>query len=193
MIEGLSRSGEDYTVAIDCLKARYNRPRLIHQTHVKCIVDFPSLKDGNGKELCKLHDTIQQHLCALSCMGQEPSAFFIISINELKLDTNTMFEWQRHSQSHIDVPHYNELLEFIDHRAQASESITPVTLRKGGKDEQKLPKHCPSFPCPTITTCVSCKTEKHPLCICRMFKELPHDQKIAFLKTNKLCLNFLTS
>ena len=30
VIEGLSRSGERYTEAIDCLKAQYNRPRLIH-------------------------------------------------------------------------------------------------------------------------------------------------------------------
>ena len=35
--------------------------------------------------------------------------------------------------------------------------------------------------------------EKHPLYICRVFKELPHDQKIALLITNKFCLNCLTS
>ena len=35
-IEGLSRSGDHYHhEAIDCLKARYNRPRLIHRAHVR--------------------------------------------------------------------------------------------------------------------------------------------------------------
>ena len=34
IIEGLSRSGEYYDEAVDCLKSRYDRPRLIHQTHV---------------------------------------------------------------------------------------------------------------------------------------------------------------
>ena len=29
-IEGLSRSGDNYEEAIQCLKARYDRPRLIH-------------------------------------------------------------------------------------------------------------------------------------------------------------------
>ena len=33
-IEGLSRLGEYYSEAIDCLKPRYDSPRLIHQTHV---------------------------------------------------------------------------------------------------------------------------------------------------------------
>lgn len=69
VIEGLSRSGEHYTEAVDCLKARYNRPRFIHQMHVKSIVEFPLLKDGSGKELRKLYDTIQQHLLALKSMG----------------------------------------------------------------------------------------------------------------------------
>ena len=66
-IEGLSRSGEYYSEAIDCLKARYDRPRLIHQTHVRMILDAAAPKDGTGKELRKLHDTVQ-HLRALKAM-----------------------------------------------------------------------------------------------------------------------------
>ena len=54
-IEGLSRSGEYYAEAIDC-------PRLIHQTHVRTILESPPLKEGSGKEL---HDVVQQHLRAL--------------------------------------------------------------------------------------------------------------------------------
>ena len=37
IIEGLSRSGEQYAEAIKSLKSRYSRPRLIHQTHVRKI------------------------------------------------------------------------------------------------------------------------------------------------------------
>ena len=54
-------------------------------------------------------------------MGQEPLPSFITSVIELELDTNNMFEWQRHSQSQNKVPHFQELRDFIDHRAQASE------------------------------------------------------------------------
>ena len=43
--------------AVQCLQARFDRPRLIHQTHVRRIVDTPNLKDGNGKELQNLHDS----------------------------------------------------------------------------------------------------------------------------------------
>uniref|UniRef100_A0A1X7UCC9 Uncharacterized protein n=1 Tax=Amphimedon queenslandica TaxID=400682 RepID=A0A1X7UCC9_AMPQE len=101
--------------------------------HVKSAVEFPPLNDGSGKELHKLYDTIQQHLRALKSMGQEPLASFITSITELKLDATNMFVWQRHCQSHVDVPHYYDILQFIDHRAQASESINPIVSKREGK------------------------------------------------------------
>ena len=92
VIEGLSRSGDNYSEAVECLQACFDRPRLIHQTHVRMIAEAPALKDGTGKELCRLHDTAQQHLRALKAMGYDPPGPFITSLLELKLDMNTMFE-----------------------------------------------------------------------------------------------------
>ena len=85
VIEGLSRSGEHYEEAISCLKLRYDRPRLIHQAHVRKILAIPSLKNGSRRELLHLHDTAVQHLWALKAMGKEPSGAFITSTLELKL------------------------------------------------------------------------------------------------------------
>ena len=54
----------------------------------------------------------------------------MMSILELKLDAGTMFEWQKYSSGSVDVPHCNELLEFVNLRAQASEhSINESTKR----------------------------------------------------------------
>ena len=126
-IEGLTKSGEHYEEAVKCLQARYDHPRLVHQTHVRRIVDAPSLRDGTGKgkELHTLHDTAAQHLWALKALGHEPSRQFITSLLDLKLDTTTMFEWQRHSQEQTDVPGCEELLAFIDLWAQAVEASLP--------------------------------------------------------------------
>ena len=48
-------SGEHYEEAIKSLKDRYDRPRLIHQTHVRMILEAASLKEGTGKELRQLN------------------------------------------------------------------------------------------------------------------------------------------
>ena len=111
-IEGLSHSGDNYEEAVKCLKSRYDRPRLIQRTHVQLIVDAPSMKEGSGKELRALHDTVQQHVRALKTLGCDLPGKFITSMIELKLDVDTLFEWQKHSQSSAGVPHYEDLLSF---------------------------------------------------------------------------------
>ena len=197
VIEGLSRSGQQYIEAIESLKSRFERPRLIHQAHVRKILEAPICKDGSGKELRRLHDCAQQHLRALKAMGQPPSGPFVTSILELKLDSNSMFEWQRHTQKSVDVPHYDDLLEFINLRAQASESTVSDSNKKSGRNggNSVRKNHIASFAASTDTTnnCIVCKTDKHPLYTCSRFKSMNHDDKIAVLKSNNLCLNCLRS
>ena len=191
IIEGLSTSGEFYAEAIDTLKARYNRPRLIHQSHVRIVLDAPPVKEGTGRELRQLHDTVRQHLRALKSMGCEPSGPFITSILELKLDDTTSFEWQKYSQDLTDFPHYSDMLAFLDLRAQAAEASTSDSKkeRKGGH------KSMHSFTggmSDTLTpTCSLCKTEKHFLFSCPQFKALAHDDKMSTVKSSDLCVNCL--
>ncbi len=132
VIDGLSQSGENYTVAIECLHARYDRPRFIHQAHVEVILDAPSLKERTGRELRKLYDLAQQHLRALKSMKYDPGPFMTFVL-ELKLDATTTFEWQKHSQTQRKVPHYQDLLDFINLRAQASESPSQQQVKKTNK------------------------------------------------------------
>ena len=54
-------------------------------------------------------------------MGKEPPGVFITSVLELKLNASTMFEWQKQSQDTSEVPQFNDLLEFLNMHAQASE------------------------------------------------------------------------
>ena len=199
VIEGLSQSGEHYKEAIKSLKARYDRPRLIHQTHVRTILETANLKEGTGKELRRLHDTVQQHLRALASMDYEPSGPFITSMLELKLDTNTMFEWQKFSQGSSDVPHYKELLEFLNLRAQASE-VASTDTKKGPPTDLRVKKNWPSKPItsfaasatnPGYSNCTLCKNKKHPLYACAQFKALSHDKKVSLLKSQDVCTNCL--
>ena len=89
-----------------------------------------SLKEGTGKELRHLHDIVTHHLCALKSMDYDQSGPFITSMLELKLDATTQFEWQKHKQSEAKVPHYQDLLNFIDLRAQASEGSAIIAVKK---------------------------------------------------------------
>ena len=65
VIQGLSHSAGTYLEAVKCLQQRYDRPRFIHQKHVKTIVEAPTVKTGTGRELRQLHDLVSQHLRSL--------------------------------------------------------------------------------------------------------------------------------
>ena len=103
------------------------------------------------------------------------------------------------SQDSESMPHYTKLLEFPDLRAQTSKTCTSET-RKIPHNEIHPTKWPPinraiaSFAMnvsETITNCVLCKFEKHPLYACPSFKLLPHNKMIFTIRYNGPCLNCL--
>ncbi len=120
------------------------------------------------------------HLCALKSMGQEADGPFITSTLELKFDKETMFEWQKASQDSLETPHFEKLLDFIDLRAQASETCN--------SEQKYLSRSIASFSANVSEpNCTFCKTEKHPLYSCTHLKLLPHDKMLATVRSNNLC------
>ena len=148
------------------------------------IVEATPLKDGTGKEIRALHDLIVQHLRALKSLDHEPSQAFITSLLEMKLDSTTMFEWQRHSQDHADVPDYQELLDFFNLRAQAAEPSA---------EKKRVSKLISSMVISTAPTddCIACGQEKHQLYSCAKFRSLSHVGKSSLLRSNNYRLNCL--
>ena len=65
VIESLSCSGEYYAKAVECLQSRYDRPRLIHQTHVCTILEAPTLNDGSSKRNCAICMTLYSNTSAV--------------------------------------------------------------------------------------------------------------------------------
>ena len=129
-IEGLSCSGDNYKEAIDCLKICFNHPCLLHCAHLRKIVEDPSLKDGSGKELRRLHDVIQQRLRALKAMGAEPDESFITSVIELKLNIDTMFEHGSNTaRTRQKCPHTLRFLSFWTSNLKRLRHYYPLQVR----------------------------------------------------------------
>ena len=122
VIQGLSQTAGNYAEAIKCLQERYDRPRLIHQAHVRAILEAPPLKDGSAKELRHLHDTLNQHLRALKAMEHDCFEMFITAATELKFNQSAMREWQKFSRDCESVPPYSALLKFLDLEARGAEN-----------------------------------------------------------------------
>ena len=102
----------------------------------------------------------------------------------MKLDSTTMFEWQRHSQDHADVPDYQELLDFLNLRAQAAEASA---------EKKRVSKPINSMVVSATPTddCIACGQEKHQLYSCAKFRSLSHAGKMSLLRSKNYCLNCL--
>ena len=135
--------------------------------------------------------TLQQHLRALDASECEPLSQFITSIIELKLDMNTLFEWQKNTSRYLIITII--IMDFIDLRARASET-TSLNHKRALRVDTPLKRTVASFvtnPESSGSHCVICKGERHPLYCCPKFKDMPHDRKLIVVKNNNLCMNCL--
>ena len=106
-----------------------------------------------------------------------------------------MFEWQRFSHDLAEVPHYCKLLEFLNFRAQASETSISEGNKRFKSDAstgKKFNKPIASFTSTAepFTNCVTCNA-KHPLYSCPKFRSMTHENKFSLLKSNRFCINCL--
>ena len=105
-----------------------------------------------------------------------------------------MFEWQNFSHEYVELPNYSKLLEFQIselkplkpvHLTQRRLHVVRITV-PGSSRSTGLFVSIASKP---TTSCVWCKTEKHPLYACPRFKSLPCDKMVTILRENSLCMN----
>ena len=111
----------------------------------------------------------------------------------MKLDQATKFAWQQHThdQRDVHVPSIDELLEFVDWRAQASELSIPRDAERKHFMIEKKPKSRTSYQVATERKCTTCNEASHPLYACTTFQALPHEDRLATVRKLGLCMNCL--
>ena len=166
--QGLAQTAGTYDEAIECLLNRYDRPRLIHQAHVRAIMETLSLKEGNGREIRCLHDVLLQHYKAIKAM--DPDNFgetLLTAFIELKLDPTTMRYWQRFNRGHKKVPPFEDLLDFLDLQARDTENSMRDVVKKCLTASNPGKKSDPTRPAWRIVawqarmTTILCKDARH--------------------------------
>ena len=80
---------------------------------------------------------------------------------ELKLDVDTLLEWQKHSHSSTNAPHYQDILDFIDCITQSTESRYTSHKRFTRSSQKFYGNVASNFD--SGNNCIVCKTEIYPL------------------------------
>ena len=187
VISGLTQTSASYDEAVKCLQCRYDRPRLMHQAHVRKIQEAYSLKNGNGQELRRLHDHLQQHVRALRVSGEYDLDSYITATMELKLDDNTLLKWNEHSSKCERTPPIDEFLGFLDILARHHEGVAHSTRCV---TKSKVAQRA-AYSAGSDSPCVACKRDAHPLNNCGAFLSMSRDERWELIRKNGFCMNCL--
>ena len=191
----VSRSGDNYSEAVERLQARFIRPRLIHQTHVRMIMELLPSRMGPARNYVvyttRCNSTfVLSRPWAMSLLVHSSSSYW--SSNWTRTPCLSGNNIVRGQLTFLTSP--IKLLEFMNLRAQASE--TSLSNHKGssrGVNPSDRKSHHPPKPITTFTSnadpssnCILCGTSKHPLYACTTFKSVPHEMMLSTLTTSVL-------
>ena len=95
-IEGFEVTSANYQHAVDALKHRFGRKRIIISTPVKSIVQLEQRSNKGVESLRDLHDTLKNRIRALEVLGEKPKTHSCIlpPILETKLPPELSEKWE---------------------------------------------------------------------------------------------------
>ncbi|KRY06836.1 hypothetical protein T12_3079, partial [Trichinella patagoniensis] len=73
-IEGIPLTPENYTQAVDILKKRFGRPRLVIREHLAALWREPACREMTAQGIQSLVDEVTKHLCCLAALDRDPFA-----------------------------------------------------------------------------------------------------------------------
>lgn len=199
-------SEENYMEAWDRLKQLFQRKYQTSKELLWKIRDLPKMDKASSGMLQKFSNVAHEVLRQLKGLKYPVEHFDLIFVHALhdKLDPETSKAWELKRSS--ETPAINELLEFLDKQAKASQGIQ-YHEHKNQKDNRKRhgdDKHFDSKRArhesskekddsndkKDYKTCRVCK-EIHPVIRCPKFKEMNMNERKKIVREKELCFNCL--
>ena len=194
LLSHLPTTSANYNVALRILKERYDNKRMIIRSHLDAIVKFSPMQHESADQLRKLITVFMENSLALTALGEDVDAADYVWVYLLseKLDSETRHQWELHSPS--DKPQTaDDLLKFLEERARALDFSMPKnTDTAKAKDTARFKDkgNVEVYHNQATTNCPKC-SENHGIFNCSDFNSLSIEDRVQFVKNNKLCFNCL--
>ncbi|GBN79265.1 hypothetical protein AVEN_87624-1 [Araneus ventricosus] len=177
------------------LTDRSENKRLLVELHINEILEARKLTTESAKDLRNLTDNIKKSIRGLKVLEYNRnnlSDVLILNIVISKLDKQSR-QYYESSLSSNEVPKLDDLISFLEKRAQILENINKNAAVKPKPFLERYGKPKTFFVKPNKVECpcAMCKLN-HPIFKCEAFMKLTVDQRNQFAIWNKLCLNCLS-
>ncbi|XP_018359963.1 PREDICTED: uncharacterized protein LOC108759145 [Trachymyrmex cornetzi] len=176
-VESLELTGENFMVAWRILSERYDRIRVIVQSHIQAVMDIPCIRKESHSELKSLINITIKHVNALKSLKRPVDKWddILIQILGNKLDSKTFRDWEDTLQSD-QIPTTDQFIEFVLKKCNTLESVSSKeNISTNGKANQGNSRR----------SAISCAASA--------FLTLSVVRRLEEIKKRKLCINCLKS
>lgn len=194
-INAFQITNENYTKALDRLKARFDNNTLIFLENITSLFDLPATCQPDGNQLRSIVDNASALYSSLSSLGtdREISDALLIHITMGKIDEDSRNKW-KDSLDFSKLPKWDDFTNLLDRRCQYLQSIevprSPELKPASGKP-QKL-KKVSSFAV-AKRCCSICDASDHYVANCNQFRGMDVSKRFDKVKQLRLCMNCLSS
>lgn len=204
-IDSLGISSDNYEVAWNLLKQRYENKKLIVHGHVSGLFDLPVIAKESSSALRQLCDSFLKHIRALEALNLPTNSWdaLLTYLLATKFDFNTKREWESQNKTN-ELPTLTEMTTFLIQRCQMLEALSNGTKPDHSNSKyvsnvptkfinpQKGHKFVAHFAADYSHGCEYCK-KRHSIYKCVEFTHLTISARIQEAKRLRLCLNCLKS
>ncbi|XP_037827650.1 uncharacterized protein LOC119615720 [Lucilia sericata] len=186
-------SHDNFELAWNALKSRYENKRVLVDNQIKILFDIPPATNENSDSIRRIQSSVNDSLATLKTLGVAVESWdpILIRLISTKLPDLTLSLWEQTLTSPRELPKWSQMSQFLVDRYEAVERLTSI---RNSKDSLSLTKSS------NIQTYVlqenansSCKlcNEEHTLRICPKFRSFSVQERIDFVFKNKYCNNCL--
>ena len=202
-IDHIVPTNDNYFIALDILRRRYNNERKICDEYVGKILDLPRMESRFAAGILNIYNVLTMSLHGLRrCNFQTNSwAPMVVSCVTRKLDEESRQKFEEALMDSRKIPSIPQLLDFLDRRYQVL--LTDAHSRSTNKKKSfaivtSATVTATAVKQPARTTkdklkrkCVQCHSEEHSIRECTSFLNKKIPERIQFTKAQHLCINCL--
>lgn len=186
LLRQISITNENYAVAWDTLKKRYNNKRAIIAIHLRKLFSLPHATEC-ASSIRKLLDSTQECINALKLQDINTDTWDCILIHIVTqcIPSDSLSLWEQSIPSN-ELPTFAKLLEFLENRFRILE-FSPYQSQQSSQN--KIRTKVQTFHSSAVSTCRACHGPQHALRLCPTFIEMSPPQRLNHVTKSKLCKN----
>ncbi|XP_057339521.1 uncharacterized protein LOC130677020 [Microplitis mediator] len=194
VISSIEASAQNYELAWNLLKDRYDNRKLMREKYIQAILDISQISREFSTQ--SFVDHLQKNLRALKTLGEPIDGWnsILVVILRNKLPNSLRDRWEEHSNSSPN-PTIDQFINFLARRAQFEATRAQASSWK--PDSQKSNARAPSQPKQAFSLevspgrCLHCSDDNHYISSCNKFTVLTPFARYEIAKKKGWCTNCL--